>query len=75
MYTLCSHTNCFASADVCECDVTGSVSVECAVGGQCECKPGVGGLQCNQCLPGFNDFGAEGCRYVTLRRHKLTSLN
>ena len=49
---------------MCECDTTGSVSVECGVGDECECKPGVGGAQCDQCLPGFTDFGADGCRYI-----------
>ena len=46
----------------CSCDPVGAVSATCdSVTGRCECKPGVTGLQCDQCLPGFTDLSASGC--------------
>ena len=29
--------------------------------GQCNCKPGIGGLDCSSCLPGFWGFSPKGC--------------
>jgi Laminin EGF domain len=29
--------------------------------GQCECRPGVGGLTCNQCLDNHYGFSVNGC--------------
>ncbi|KAM3620908.1 uncharacterized protein V6R79_003592 [Siganus canaliculatus] len=33
--------------------------------GQCLCKPGVGGISCSHCLPGYWGFGEDGCRPCT----------
>ena len=31
------------------------------VSGQCRCKPGITGITCDQCLPGFWGFSPNGC--------------
>ncbi|XP_043286401.1 agrin-like isoform X3 [Venturia canescens] len=52
---------------VCNCNRLGSVSDTCnPETGQCECKPGVGGLKCNHCMPGYWGLpkiskGHQGC--------------
>ncbi|XP_069774455.1 agrin isoform X3 [Narcine bancroftii] len=41
----------------CECNRYGSYSKTCSPSsGQCSCKPGVGGLKCDRCEPGFWNF-------------------
>ena len=39
----------------------GSVRQQCADDGQCECKPGVTGQQCDACDDTSWDFGPSGC--------------
>ncbi len=46
----------------CLCDPLGSSSSEChPLTGQCTCRPGVTGLKCDQCLPGFTGLSSNGC--------------
>ena len=46
----------------CACDPIGSVSPQCdQLSGQCKCKPGVGGMQCDACLPDHWQFTDAGC--------------
>ncbi|XP_011248478.1 agrin isoform X2 [Mus musculus] len=52
----------------CHCNPHGSYSGTCdPVTGQCSCRPGVGGLRCDRCEPGFWNFrgivtdGHSGC--------------
>ncbi|XP_072017698.1 laminin subunit alpha-1-like [Amphiura filiformis] len=47
----------------CECDYPmGSLGNVCsAYGGECNCKPGVGGRRCDQCQPGYYGFSDSGC--------------
>ncbi|XP_057686455.1 agrin isoform X5 [Corythoichthys intestinalis] len=41
----------------CQCNVYGSYKGTCdPASGQCSCKPGVGGLKCDRCEPGFWNF-------------------
>ncbi|XP_029818263.1 agrin [Manacus vitellinus] len=41
----------------CQCNPYGSYGGSCDPGtGQCSCKPGVGGLKCDRCEPGFWNF-------------------
>lgn len=50
----------------CVCDPDGSVSSNCnAVSGACVCKPGVGGLLCDQCLDEYFGFSETGCERCT----------
>ncbi|KMQ92751.1 agrin-like isoform x1 protein [Lasius niger] len=51
----------------CNCNRLGSVSDTCnPETGQCECRPGVGGLKCDRCMPGYWGLpkiseGLQGC--------------
>ncbi|XP_035881028.1 agrin isoform X1 [Phyllostomus discolor] len=53
---------------VCQCNPHGSYGGTCDPGtGQCSCRPGVGGLKCDRCEPGYWNFrgivtdGRSGC--------------
>nr|CAG4638917.1 EOG090X005Q [Daphnia magna] len=46
----------------CNCDETGSRSLQCNREGKCSCKPGVTGDKCDRCEENFYDFGPQGCR-------------
>ncbi|XP_063724492.1 laminin subunit gamma-1-like isoform X2 [Symsagittifera roscoffensis] len=46
----------------CNCNKEGSSDMQCDSKGMCNCKPGITGPLCDQCLPGFYGFGStEGC--------------
>ena len=47
----------------CDCNPIGTLTVdECSVdGGVCVCKSGVGGRQCDRCIPSFYNFSSDGC--------------
>ncbi|XP_038072771.1 laminin subunit alpha-like [Patiria miniata] len=52
----------FDGAKPCDCNPMGSASLQCEpYGGQCQCKPGVGGRTCDMCLPEFYAFRSTGC--------------
>ncbi|XP_063546963.1 laminin subunit gamma-1 [Cydia strobilella] len=46
----------------CNCDATGSRSLQCNAEGKCQCKPGVTGEKCDACAPNHYDFTALGCK-------------
>ena len=47
----------------CECNTQGTLpGTDCTrLGGQCSCKQGVFGRQCDQCEPGYYNFTERGC--------------
>ncbi|KAL4221641.1 hypothetical protein ACF0H5_019897 [Mactra antiquata] len=55
--------------DTCQCHAMGSLDTTCNPNNkQCTCKPGVGGLRCERCLPGYwglhliqQPHGYQGC--------------
>ena len=48
----------------CNCDETGSEDLQCDEDGQCLCKPGVTGQNCDRCEDNYYDFSVYGCRSV-----------
>ncbi len=52
----------FDGARLCNCDLTGSITLQCEqFGGQCQCKSGAGGRTCDMCLPEYYAFRSTGC--------------
>lgn len=51
----------------CNCNKLGSFADTCDPdSGQCQCKPGVGGVKCDRCMPGYwglpkISMGHQGC--------------
>uniref|UniRef100_H3D7F3 Laminin, gamma 3 n=1 Tax=Tetraodon nigroviridis TaxID=99883 RepID=H3D7F3_TETNG len=46
----------------CNCNINGSVSLQCDAEGRCPCRAGVTGEKCDKCGPGFHSLGPAGCR-------------
>ncbi|XP_070408564.1 laminin subunit gamma-3 isoform X2 [Nothobranchius furzeri] len=46
----------------CNCNINGSVSLQCDVEGRCLCRVGVTGEKCDTCQAGFHSLGPGGCR-------------
>nr|XP_040053897.1 laminin subunit gamma-3 isoform X2 [Gasterosteus aculeatus aculeatus] len=46
----------------CNCNVNGSVSLQCDGEGRCACSAGVTGEKCDACRAGFHSLGHGGCR-------------
>ena len=57
----------------CSCDPIGSLNGTCDANGYCYCRPGVGGQFCEQCLPGYFGFSANGCQGMCLNYLLFTS--
>ena len=58
----------------CNCNLIGSVNRTCdPISGQCYCRPGVTGKNCDQCLPLHFGFSIEGCRHCDCDRVGSTS--
>uniref|UniRef100_A0A1B6D2A0 Laminin subunit gamma-1 n=1 Tax=Clastoptera arizonana TaxID=38151 RepID=A0A1B6D2A0_9HEMI len=46
----------------CNCNETGSRSLQCNSEGKCQCKPGVTGEKCDRCDVNYYDFSPQGCK-------------
>ncbi|KAL5277341.1 LAMC3 family protein [Megaselia abdita] len=46
----------------CDCNPTGSRSLQCNSDGKCQCKPGVTGDKCDRCAANHYQFGPHGCQ-------------
>ncbi|KAL6096645.1 lamc3 [Pungitius sinensis] len=46
----------------CNCNINGSVSLQCDGEGRCACSAGVTGEKCDACRAGFHSLGHGGCR-------------
>ncbi|XP_028177669.1 laminin subunit gamma-1 isoform X2 [Ostrinia furnacalis] len=46
----------------CNCNPTGSRSLQCNAEGRCQCKPGVTGDKCDACAPNHYEFTTMGCK-------------
>lgn len=65
----------FFSLSDCDCDLVGSINSTCNEhGGQCFCKDGVMGRQCDQCMSGYFNLTNSGCQsmiYIVLIKIKI----
>ena len=48
----------------CGCSSIGQSSSQCLENGTCVCSPTVGGVKCDQCLPGYYGLSTSGCMWV-----------
>ncbi|KAM3600569.1 uncharacterized protein V6R79_025240 [Siganus canaliculatus] len=46
----------------CNCNINGSVSLQCDADGRCACRFGVTGEKCDTCQAGFHSLSPVGCR-------------
>ncbi|CAG5867640.1 unnamed protein product, partial [Menidia menidia] len=46
----------------CDCNINGSVSLQCDAEGRCVCRLGVTGEKCDACQADFHSLGPAGCR-------------
>ncbi|XP_032425902.1 laminin subunit gamma-3 [Xiphophorus hellerii] len=46
----------------CNCNINGSLSLQCDREGRCRCRVGVTGEKCDTCQAGFHSLGPGGCR-------------
>ncbi|XP_076613354.1 laminin subunit gamma-3 [Chaetodon auriga] len=46
----------------CNCNINGSLSLQCDGEGRCVCRVGVTGEKCDTCQAGFHSLGPGGCR-------------
>ncbi|KAM4720367.1 laminin subunit gamma-3 [Anableps anableps] len=46
----------------CNCNINGSLSLQCDGEGRCQCRVGVTGEKCDTCQPGFHSLSPGGCR-------------
>uniref|UniRef100_A0A3P8XGZ4 Laminin, gamma 3 n=1 Tax=Esox lucius TaxID=8010 RepID=A0A3P8XGZ4_ESOLU len=46
----------------CDCNILGSVTLQCDAEGRCRCRASVTGDKCDACQPGFHSLGPGGCR-------------
>ncbi|XP_042251436.1 laminin subunit gamma-3 [Thunnus maccoyii] len=46
----------------CNCNINGSVSLQCDEEGRCACRASVTGEKCDTCRTGFHSLGPGGCR-------------
>lgn len=57
------YANISLGCPACSCNISGSIENFCdRITGQCLCKMGVEGLQCDECIEGFYGHSTDGCQ-------------